>query len=234
MTLWSWALVAALAGPLPLLSARGMRAAARAGMTRGVLYTNACASQWLLAAMGYLVVRLDGQGLGDVGVRVPEESPWWLPGWSAGLAAAALAILVLTRRGAPRSARDAAALDLLVPEGRGQTLALVLLVAPTAGLCEEFLYRGFLISRLREVVGGPLQAALLAAAAFGAGHLYQGRIGAARAGVIGLLLSAPFLLDGSVLPSMAAHALVDAIGLAWVVPLLRRRGGLDRARRGVL
>ena len=89
----------------------------------------------------------------------------------------------------------------------------------TAGITEEFIYRGIALSSLAglpwlQAWGGPWLAAAMVAIAFGLGHGYQDAIGMMRAGVLGFLLAVPMLLTGSLLPGMAAHAALDLTLLA--------------------
>ena len=83
-------------------------------------------------------------------------------------------------------------------------------LAVTAGLCEEFMYRGFLVWAFRPWLG-LWGAALASTVAFGFAHAYQGRNGAIRAGTIGALLAALAIAMGSVVPGMVLHALLDLI-----------------------
>ena len=87
-----------------------------------------------------------------------------------------------------------------------------ILVSLTAGVCEEVLFRGFLIRFLTE--HGPavplVGALLLSSAAFGLGHLYQGFKGVVAATVGGVAFGLLFLLTGSLIPGIILHALVDA------------------------
>ncbi len=81
----------------------------------------------------------------------------------------------------------------------------------TAGICEEILFRGFLLHYL-HVFPWTLNltlALLIAALIFGLQHLYQGAGGAASTVVIGLLFSLLFLLTGNLLLPMILHAVMD-------------------------
>jgi membrane protease YdiL (CAAX protease family) len=81
-------------------------------------------------------------------------------------------------------------------------------VSVTAGICEELLFRGFLMWALRPWLG--LWGAFAATSIlFGLGHSYQGRRGLLNSTVIGMVLGALALLTGSILPGMILHALVD-------------------------
>jgi membrane protease YdiL (CAAX protease family) len=81
----------------------------------------------------------------------------------------------------------------------------------TAGICEESLFRGFLLRYLHVF---PLSlnltsALLVSSLIFGLQHLYQGIGGAASTFVIGFLFGLMFLLTGNLLLPMLFHAVMD-------------------------
>jgi membrane protease YdiL (CAAX protease family) len=81
----------------------------------------------------------------------------------------------------------------------------------TAGICEEALFRGFLLYYL-HVFRFPLNltlALLVSAVIFGLQHLYLGAGGAASAVVSGLLFGLVFLLTGNLLVSVVCHSAMD-------------------------
>ena len=82
-------------------------------------------------------------------------------------------------------------------------------LAVTAGICEELLYRGYLIWYLSHWID-IYWAAALASLLFGVGHAYQGVRGILTTTLVGLFLSAVYLLTGSLYPGMIMHALMDA------------------------
>ena len=227
MSVWSWAYAIVVAVLVPLMSARSLRSGAGMDLPRTSLYGSICASLWVLAALGFLVVKIDRQTLADVFVTwTPfEGSASRFPAWTISLAVAGLLIFALShllrrRMGLPD---EEAALQRLRPRSPAETAWILLIVSPTAGICEEFLYRGFLMSRIAMIAGSSGFAAVLAAAVFGLAHAYQGRLGAARAAAISLVLALPVVATGSLLPAMAAHALIDATGIVWLWPLLDRK-----------
>jgi membrane protease YdiL (CAAX protease family) len=81
----------------------------------------------------------------------------------------------------------------------------------TAGICEETLFRGFLLHYLHLVPWSLnlTMALLLSSIIFGLQHLYQGAIGATSTVVIGLLFGLLFLLTGNLLLPMLCHAVMD-------------------------
>jgi len=79
----------------------------------------------------------------------------------------------------------------------------------TAGICEELLYRGYLVWFLRPWLG-LYGAAAGSVIVFGLGHSYQGTSGAIRATLAGAALGAIVLLTGWLIPAMLLHASIDA------------------------
>jgi membrane protease YdiL (CAAX protease family) len=85
----------------------------------------------------------------------------------------------------------------------------------TAGLCEEFLYRGFVFGALAQVhvpVGATL---LISSVMFGLAHAYQGRGGMIATLLLGTVFGTARILYHSLVPVVLWHAAVDiAAGLA--------------------
>lgn len=81
----------------------------------------------------------------------------------------------------------------------------------TAGLCEEFLYRGFAMAALTRT-GLPVGVVILfSAIIFGLAHLYQGRAGFVSTMVLGILFGASRVALGSLVPAMVWHVGVDLV-----------------------
>jgi len=97
-------------------------------------------------------------------------------------------------------------------------------VALTAGICEELLFRGFLIWYLDQLVPTPV-ALFLAAALFGMAHAYQGTRGVLQTGLVGVGLVIFYVLSGSLWIPMLVHAFIDLnTGLLAYTFLSRKRG----------
>jgi CAAX protease family protein len=103
----------------------------------------------------------------------------------------------------------------LVPHTRSE-LGPFVWVSITAGVCEELLYRGYLIWYFSHVLPW-WAAAIVAALAFGIGHAYQGTRGVVITTLLGAFLAAVYFLTGSLYASMLIHALMDVHtgDLAW-------------------
>jgi CAAX protease family protein len=143
----------------------------------------------------------------------PGEHPG-VAGQIPALAVAILAVTVIYRFGGQR-ARRALAVQLrpvaaLLPRTAVERRWFALL-AVTAGVCEELLYRGFGLAGLRWAVPGIGTPALIitSGAAFGFAHLYQGRLGVALTAALGAYLAWITIAVGSLAPVMLLHALLD-------------------------
>lgn len=200
---------------------------ARHGQIRQIprlsLYFSAVLSQWLLAGLGLPVVLLASRG--NLPVFFSTLPLRALAGWALAVAGAALAVLaaelLLERLG--WGPVESELVYLLIPQTRVEKLCSLLLVAPTAALCEEFLYRGYLLAQLGQWFHSVSWAWGVSSAAFGLAHAYQGWSGMLRAAVLGAMLAYPVVRLGSLYPSMLAHGLIDALALVWLGPMLLRQ-----------
>jgi len=84
-----------------------------------------------------------------------------------------------------------------------------LAVSLTAGVCEEFLYRGYVIWALSPWLSW-WGAAALSALAFGLLHTYQGRKGVIVVALLGVIMTLVVAATRSLIPAIALHALMDA------------------------
>jgi uncharacterized protein len=99
----------------------------------------------------------------------------------------------------------------------GSDLRVFMPLSVTAGFCEEFLFRGYLLWAFQLALG-LWGAVVLSAMAFAAGHAYQGVKGVSSAGIVGALLSMIVLGFDSLWPAIALHSLFDIAGglTAWL------------------
>ncbi|MEO7323214.1 MAG: CPBP family intramembrane glutamic endopeptidase [Dokdonella sp.] len=108
-------------------------------------------------------------------------------------------------------------LAVMLPHTRAELYWFVAL-SLTAGFCEEFIFRGYLIWFFQPTLG-LWGAAGMSVIAFAAAHAYQGMSGIVKTGILGTLLTIVVLACGSIWPAIALHALIDiGAGLtAWLV-----------------
>src|SRR5207253_2764731 len=88
---------------------------------------------------------------------------------------------------------------------------LFAVLAVTAGLCEEFLYRGFALWYFTSLAGAVAGFAL-AAVLFGLAHLYLGRMHVVRAAIVGAVFGMLVIGTGSLWLAIVLHVAMDLIG----------------------
>ena len=81
-------------------------------------------------------------------------------------------------------------------------------VSITAGICEELLYRGYLLWYLQSL-GLGRGAVVVAVVAFGLTHAFQGIRGIVGTGVMGAVFLGVYQLTGSLVAPIVLHATVD-------------------------
>ena len=87
---------------------------------------------------------------------------------------------------------------------------LWVVVALSAGVCEEVVFRGWLLATLHSPVGVAGTALIVAGAAiFGLAHLYQKAVGVIATGFAGLLFCILYVKTGSLLVPILLHCLID-------------------------
>ena len=190
-------------------------------------YVGIIAQSWLylvavLVIVGCLVLRRPGDtfaaALHDMGLHA-QLPPTDVAVWSMAMVAVAtlLSSAVTYLRNALGGRPSVAGLDIL-PETPAETAVFSLLVAPTAGICEEVVYRGFLVGQLWILTNNPWLAAAIGSLFFGLAHLYQGWWGVFRTGVIGFVFAVGLIMTGSLIPSIIAHTLANMLGAAFRKP----------------
>jgi CAAX protease family protein len=132
---------------------------------------------------------------------------------AAGFWILALVVLLCTAV-ALHTPRGGEAIRFLLPQTRVEILLWVL-TSMTAGICEETIFRGYFQKQFIAWTGNVAAGVLLSAAAFGAGHIYQGGRSAILIAVYGLLFGILAETRKSLRPGMMTHAWHDGFaGLA--------------------
>jgi len=90
---------------------------------------------------------------------------------------------------------------------------LLVLMSAWVAVFEETVFRGFLLTRLRAMVGWWPAAVVLGAALFAPGHWYQGAIGVGFTFVLGILLGGIFAWRKSLVPVIILHFLLNTVQL---------------------
>ena len=175
-------------------------------------YRKTTVRQWSLALAAIAVWFHAGRSVEELGLGVPSGPRFWI-----GLVVAA-ALAIMWRRmfraamndeaGRERLISQLNAVRPLLPSSVGE-LRYFTALSITAGICEEVLFRGYLIWYLTVYVGLPA-ASVLSGVAFGLGHLYQGRRQAVKIIFVGFVFVLFYIGTGTLWIPMALHALLDA------------------------
>ena len=201
------ALTTFLLGPLPalmLLQARLMDQLPQDAEREGVYFSSAL-SVWVLAALAMLTASHSGLTRAELRI-VPASAPVLLG--AAGLTT--LAGLGVMAMGRLLRVPESALVDYLIPRSSHEKIAFAGL-SVSAGIAEELVFRSFLIAVLYQASGSLPAAVAISVAVFAITHAYQGVLGVTRVALLGAILTAPFLLTGSVYPSMIAHTVLDLL-----------------------
>lgn len=185
--------------------------------TRRRVYRNLIVLEWTLAAA--VVASWVAQHRAWAALHVAAGRPVatalgavFVAGYLA-FALVRLRPLVADPERAARFAARQAKLDPLAPRtSADQRLFAVLSV--TAGLCEEFLFRGFALWYFTQLAG-PVAGFALAAVLFGLGHVYLGRMHVVRAAVVGAAFGLLVIGTGSLWLAIVLHTAMDLIGGAF-------------------
>ncbi len=179
---------------------------------RILLYTSTIAFQWIAA--GVVAWRAWAHGLRASQLGLVPHGAW--PVVVAAIGAAILATLQwmnlrrMSRMPANMRGQLQAIAQRILPQSTREGVAFFAL-AVTAGVCEEFLYRGFAMTAFTHA-GIPLWGAVvLSSILFGLAHLYQGRGGLVGTMGLGLLFGVARITFGSLVPVVCWHIAVDVV-----------------------
>ncbi|WP_199098396.1 type II CAAX endopeptidase family protein [Dyella sp. ASV21] len=220
-----------LVGVAPWLDLSTGRRLQRRSDTRGRLafYRQSIAWLWLSA----LVVAVIAPWGAPWVIQLPAAGSGWLNlPWFRATGAVLLTIYfalalwpglhaLLVKGARPRYLRALGRLQFVLPVSPRER-AWWALTSLTAGICEEWLYRGFLMQYLAGRWHGPslgLVGALVASSiVFGLGHLYQGKRGVLTTSISGMLFGLLACTTGSLAAPMLLHVLIDLQVLAMYWP----------------
>ena len=189
---------------------------------------------WSLAAIAVWAWTASGRTLADLGFRAGDGPAWKIAlAWALAIAFAGQQVvqLIAIRRDAETRAevRDivfsSGEYDMIMPRRRKDVWGYQLL-AVTAGITEEVVFRAFLIGLF--ALWMPLwPAAALALAMFILGHAYQGMQGMIRILPVSVILTVIYVLSGSLWPGIVLHVAVDVLSGLMVWAILPREGYVE-------
>src|SRR5262245_28663939 len=183
---------------------------ATAGRRPGMVpvYLSLMVSEWALLWFVLRGVRRRGHTLRDlIGGRwsrprdVARDAAWGLGFWAAWTVLESFAAQLL----GPDTARG---IGSLLPRG-GVEIALWVLLSLSAGICEEAVFRGYLLRQLHALSGSAALGVLGQGVIFGISHGYQGRRLMITIAAYGVLFGLLARSRRSLRPGMIAHAWQD-------------------------
>jgi membrane protease YdiL (CAAX protease family) len=158
-----------------------------------------------------------GRPVREVGLQLPGNAAGWL--WTLLICCAVIAFLAQQAYSVAMSPEAQAkvreqlesqqAIVTVLPSTPREA-RVFFAAAITAGVCEEVLYRGYLLRYFQSLV--PVGLAIpVAVVAFGAAHAYQGMRGILSTSAAGAFAMALYLLTGSLLGPIVLHAALDLV-----------------------
>ncbi|NWG34395.1 MAG: CPBP family intramembrane metalloprotease [Chloroflexi bacterium] len=170
----------------------------------------------VLATIGLLLAaRIAGARPVDLGLTTDQWQSDALIGVFAGTVWALLELFALIPLTGGGQRSDVIASLNLAAGNWGGALGLIVLGWLVGGLSEEPFFRGYLITSVRNLLGGGKWAtalgALMSILWFALGHGYQGWMGVVDAGISGLLFTGLYLWRGRLTASIVAHGLFDML-----------------------
>ncbi len=190
------------------------RAEVNAGVAgaRHRAYRRATLGQWVVTIGATIIWRVHGRTAADL--RLVAPTGWRLIVGFAVIAGsiAFVVVQIASIKRAPQSALESARpklkmYEFIMPHTTHE-LRWFSGLSFTAGFCEEFLYRGYFAGVFHWWLGWT-GAVAVGVALFGVAHLYQGRSGAVRATLAGVVMGIIFLTTQWLVPAMVLHALID-------------------------
>jgi membrane protease YdiL (CAAX protease family) len=182
-------------------------------------YFGTIVTQWALVAVVFWLWLRNGRALSGLGLHFQIDYRFWTGLLLAAVAAVAFAYrsrqVMRDPRRRERFERAFERVGVILPHSRRE-LRTFMGVAVTAGVCEEILYRGFLLSYCFSLFGGGSAAVwyavVVSSVFFGFAHTYQGWRGILLTGLIGLLEAMFYVLTASLWVSMLLHVAIDVNG----------------------
>jgi membrane protease YdiL (CAAX protease family) len=213
-----------LVAGVPALSYSTARNSEIPKLPRLELYLSAVLSQWILTAVGMGIVLVVERKVFMKSFAAMPLLPFLE--WGTGIAGIALGGLILVIWCEQRGwlPPESGLVCLLIPQTRREKIWAALIISPTAAFCEEFLFRGYLLTQMQDWLHSLIWAWVVSSVAFGLAHCYQGWSGMIRAGLLGALLAYPVVRWGSLYPAMLAHWLIDTVALLWLGAWLGNQG----------
>jgi membrane protease YdiL (CAAX protease family) len=196
-------------------------------------YVGAIITMWALGGVALLVPAVDpGVTLTDIGLGPVGDGFWYAGGYIVVVLLVAAPLRIIRQRRIPAGDRKplVSRVNPMYPAtARERWLAAA--VAISAGVTEEFKYRGLFIAAGVGLLHLPVWAAVLVSSAlFGFAHRYQGLRGMIGTGLLGLIFALLYLVSGNLLIPIVLHVLIDVLALV-IAPAFSRGGRSEQSPR---
>jgi CAAX protease family protein len=175
------------------------------------LYLSTILFQWAAVAVAAWRAWVHGFGWAEMGVVPPR--PAIIVGGivvAGGLAALQWFNLRRMGRAGDRVQGMRALARKILPQAKSE-LAAFMALAVTAGICEEFLYRGFAIAAFTRLGLPAWLVVLITACLFGLAHVYQGSSGFFGTMILGVIFGVLRIVFTSLFPVVLSHAAIDLV-----------------------
>lgn len=182
-------------------------------------------SEWLVVLVITAFIFLNPESdLKNIGITLSGNSTYLLSlllGMLAGIG-----LFVFMQKKFPNSQKNIEKnieyVDYLLPTNKVE-VRWSIFVAITAGICEEIIYRGFVIYYLQSfpIELETIYLALISGVIFGIAHAYQGWKGMLSTGIIGILFAILYVQLGSLILLMILHTIIDLRSFLLTKPLAK-------------
>ena len=167
--------------------------------------------QWCELACFLALWLVLGRSLQSIGLGLPAMGWRWLAAAAVLAATAVLAVMSLRASRDPEAISKAgsypAAVAEFIPKTPAEEKSFVRL-SVTAGICEEVIYRGILLTILSAIIG-TWPAVVVSSLIFGLAHAYQGANGVFRTTLVGLAFALVVLATGTLYVAIILHVVLD-------------------------
>lgn len=214
MSVTTWGLVGGLAGLSAALAFLPRPAPEEAASLRGWIYRSMMAVEWSLVALFLGLLLADGRHPADFGLRLSPGV--WRQDllWAAGVSLFAIGWGELWwALGRRQGWSGLKLMQALLPRTRRERW-LALGLAVTAGCCEEFLYRGFLVTVVAGWSSNVPLAVGISVVLFALAHAPYGKLGLMSA-LGGAALAVAFVATGRLTAPILAHIAYDCYAFFW-------------------
>ena len=167
---------------------------------------------WIGAAAVCLSWYFGGHEMRELGFRPPVigDFPEWLP-----YVMFFFLLYLFDTFVSWNESEENPAMDLLPRNGR-ELVHFSTVVSLSAAICEEVVFRGFIITYLLAFLGpvesAPMYSVLISALVFGIVHAYQGWAALLKIALLSVIFAVIFILSKSLVVLIAIHFLVDFAG----------------------